>query len=427
MTDIPQFGFGPLHPSATTVRPASDADGFGRQTWFRDASAPDLNNGTTINAAFLNAVIANLVSLCKAGGVAFNNNQGVDTLLTQAVTGVLNATLNSRPASITSVAHNSTLLGAGTAQSPLKVAQGKIKVTTDGSISGDGTVDNPLSVAGLQGALQDAVDDINTQVATAGASATAAAAARDTVLSYVDGGVVKGNFAATQAPAKTDDTTQGYVQGSPWYDGTTGIMWRCVDPATGAARWAQSEAHPGLVSGRLYPIYDGVTGTTVALPAANTLYVVPFKVPALMPVSALRFRVVTGAAGSNIKAGLYANNYVAGSGFARPIGAPIAVCNTATPTATSNADVSCPVTTLMLTPDLIYWAAVKSDGTPTFHAMASTDLTIERLIGRASANGNTCLTGLSIASTFADDLPTLTGAESWTEALSGGLPVVRIA
>lgn len=234
------------------------------------------------------------------------------------------------------------------------------------------------------------------------------------------------NLAATRAPTGSDDATQNYTAGSQWYDASTGVMWTCLDVTTnGAAVWSASEFHPGVRAGALYPTFRGVHNTGTAYPGVSTIYAYPFRVAAKISVSSLVFRCVTGAASSNLKAAIYANNSVSGTGFAKPVGAPIAVCNTGQSSATSNSAVTCPVSTVVLWPGL-YWMASKSDGAASFVSISATDYAIEEMIGRAAANGNTSVTGVSTTDTYASNFPTLSGSETWSEVLSSGIPIARI-
>lgn len=234
------------------------------------------------------------------------------------------------------------------------------------------------------------------------------------------------NLAATRAPTGSDDATQNYTAGSQWYDASTGVMWTCLDVTTnGAAVWSASEFHPGVRAGALYPTFRGVHNTGTAYPGVSTIYAYPFRVAAKISVSSLVFRCVTGAASSNLKAAIYANNSVSGTGFAKPVGAPIAVCNTGQSSATSNSAVTCPVSTVVLWPGL-YWMASKSDGAASFVSISATDYAIEEMIGRAAANGNTSVTGVSTSDTYSSNFPTLSGSETWSEVLSSGIPIARI-
>lgn len=53
----------------------------------------------------------------------------------------------------------------------------------------------------------------------------------------------KNNFAASSAPAVTDDTDADYEVGSVWVDTTADVAYICVDSTSGAAVW--DELGPG--------------------------------------------------------------------------------------------------------------------------------------------------------------------------------------
>lgn len=45
------------------------------------------------------------------------------------------------------------------------------------------------------------------------------------------------NFQATVDPTTSNDSTQGYLEGSFWFNTTTKVMWTCVDSTSSAAVW----------------------------------------------------------------------------------------------------------------------------------------------------------------------------------------------
>lgn len=57
----------------------------------------------------------------------------------------------------------------------------------------------------------------------------------------------KHNFAATAAPAATDDRSSGYEEGSRWLDTYTGIEYVCTEARVGGAMW-QKNAYSGVAS-----------------------------------------------------------------------------------------------------------------------------------------------------------------------------------
>lgn len=58
------------------------------------------------------------------------------------------------------------------------------------------------------------------------------------------------NFAATTDPGVTNDNTQNYAIGSTWLNTSTGVQWRAVGVATGAAEWVP-QVGSGMLIGRL--------------------------------------------------------------------------------------------------------------------------------------------------------------------------------
>jgi hypothetical protein len=88
MTDL----LGPASASgAVTVRPSENRTFGADDTWFRDCSDPSLDDGTEFNAAWFNAVLANMRGIARAngqtaGGVdVLSQDNGSDVLLLSAI------------------------------------------------------------------------------------------------------------------------------------------------------------------------------------------------------------------------------------------------------------------------------------------------------------------------------------------------------
>lgn len=229
------------------------------------------------------------------------------------------------------------------------------------------------------------------------------------------------NDATTTDPLATDDASKGYSVNSTRYQTTTHVMWRCLDATANAAVWVPMAVDdvPGFIAGRFYATFYGVHATAVAVGAIDTLYAYPFRLAEAVVLTNLDIRVVTGGAGSSWKGAIYA------SAAGRPIGAPLAVNNTGAATATSNADAPLAMSAA-LQPGR-YWVAQKFTGTPpALKSISSTDYSIEALIGRTQMNGNTSVTGTSVASTYSANMPTFTGAESWTDQFGAGIGIVSL-
>jgi hypothetical protein len=191
--------------------------------------------------------------------------------------------------------------------------------------------------------------------------------------------------------------------------GNSGIDENSIVPAV----------HPGYLSNRLYPTHSGSLITTAAFPATGRIYTYPFVVHAPVEVSALHVWVVTGAAGSSLKAAIYRND------AGRPKGAPMTAANTGVASTANNSDANIAVSNVTLSPG-VYWAAWQaSGGLPECSALINSTCAIEEMLGRASMGG-LAATGVWIAQAFADPWPTLTGAESWADHTGEGIPMMRL-
>jgi len=117
------YGFGPLSTNATTTRPSVATDGFGQQTWFKDATAAGAKDGTIINASWLNHIVGNLRTLCVNSGITLSNSHGSDTYVWDAVQASINSKISL--ATISSLGELSDVTDAGsTGQVLTKQANG---------------------------------------------------------------------------------------------------------------------------------------------------------------------------------------------------------------------------------------------------------------------------------------------------------------
>lgn len=250
--------------------------------------------------------------------------------------------------------------------------------------------------------------------AAAAASATAAAASAALLATIPD------SYDGSRDPTTTDDTTQGTDVGSPWLNTTTQMLFECVDNTTNAARWIRiSRDGPKMLTSTYYPTFTGIHNTGTAVVAVDILYVYPFIVGQKITVTSLNSRCVTGGAGSETKMGVWADKN------GRPFGAPVVAGNTGAATTANNSTATCTATGVLYPGT--YWVGAKFTGTlPSMLSISSTDYSIENMVGRATINGNTALTALSIAATYASDLPTFDGTEVWTDHLTGGVPGIRV-
>jgi hypothetical protein len=182
--------------------------------------------------------------------------------------------------------------------------------------------------------------------------------------------------------------------------------------------------HPGIRSARYYPVYAGITVSNVALPAIDTLYCYPFELTREITVDKLSAWVVTGGAASALKAAIWVNS-PGDASEGLPIGAPVIVHNAGVGTVTSGVQALLSVTDTRLPPG-VYWMGVKGRGTaPTFRSISNASNQIDVLIGRAAA-GAGGLTALSLSDAYINNMPTLTGGESWTDYAGDGVPVMSL-
>lgn len=183
--------------------------------------------------------------------------------------------------------------------------------------------------------------------------------------------------------------------------------------------------HPGYLSGRFYPTWFDGAYTTASAFAGGTngpLTVYPFELPQPLTVVGLYVRVLTGAASSNVKLGIYAHDPVT----VRPAsGAPLAALNTSQATTTSTANAGTTLGASVALPAGVYWAAVICDNAsgPTCMGLSASTLRTSYLIGRSTLNSAPAA-GLTLSSAYSSGIPTLVGNEAWSDTTNAGCPVV---
>lgn len=166
--------------------------------------------------------------------------------------------------------------------------------------------------------------------------------------------------------------------------------------------------HPGYLTSRYYPTWEGAV-TNAAVAAADILLLYPFRVAHTVTVKTLFCRVITGGAGSAVKMGLWANSAVSN----RPLGAPLTADNTGQATTGSGTNPEADVADVTLTPGW-YWAGSKFTGTlPTMWACQGNNPFTMAVMGSANVSA-LIQTGLSIASPYGDDMPTLSEGASFS-------------
>lgn len=166
--------------------------------------------------------------------------------------------------------------------------------------------------------------------------------------------------------------------------------------------------HPGYLTGRYYPTWDGAVGSG-AVAAADLLYLYPFRVTHTVTVKTLVCRVITGGAGSSVKMGIWANSPTSN----RPVGAPLTGDNTGQSTSSSGTNPEANVADVTLAPGW-YWAGSKFTGSmPTMWVAQANNPRTMALMGSTSIAA-LIQTGLSVSSTYSSDLPTLAEGATFT-------------
>lgn len=168
--------------------------------------------------------------------------------------------------------------------------------------------------------------------------------------------------------------------------------------------------HPGYIAGRSYALFEGY-GVGLALAAVDMIYFFPFRIYRTLNFSGGNAYVVTGGAGSAIKAAIWANSPVSN----RPLGAPLYKDDTGIATTASSTAVALAFGAGALAPGY-YWAGVKGTGTlPVMVSTGSFTQISNYLAG--VAGGSPGHTMLRFADAYANAMPSF--AEGATFVLSG--------
>jgi hypothetical protein len=121
---------------------------------------------------------------------------------------------------------------------------GPIGDINEGQIGIEDTVD-PLSLHKMFG-YQDADGNVFRVVCQGEKAVVSSVSSSGDVIGQ---NIFKANFAATGDPTVSNDFTQGYVEGSVWFNNASGAYFVCVDSSGGAAQWDQLNLSGALVSG----------------------------------------------------------------------------------------------------------------------------------------------------------------------------------
>jgi hypothetical protein len=184
--------------------------------------------------------------------------------------------------------------------------------------------------------------------------------------------------------------------------------------------------HFGYRPGGYAVMADGIPLGSAVIPAANTLYLYPFRVYATITVTSLFQRVQTVGAGSSIKTAVWRNS------MSRPTGLPLFGQNAGFDTSSSNGIKSASIANYVL-PAGTYWGGTKGTGTlPAMTGLSATSYAPGALISAPSQNealGVTAgqLVGFSTPDDYANDIMAtdLTSA-TFTAVNTTGIPVLAL-
>lgn len=186
-------------------------------------------------------------------------------------------------------------------------------------------------------------------------------------------------------------------------------------------RAGRSLPAPGYRNAQIYPTWAGVIGTANAIPAVDTIYFYMFRLFAPCFITAFGLRVHTAGANSGVKAAIYADSPVSH----RPLGAPLLVENTGYDTTTTG-NKETDVTDTMFAAGY-YWGAAKAKATlpsPTSVGGALTECDFGCIAGSdISALVNQ---GISMADAYANSMPTIAEAQSFTSVVTAGIPILYL-
>lgn len=172
--------------------------------------------------------------------------------------------------------------------------------------------------------------------------------------------------------------------------------------------------HPGYVSGRWYRGLWNATANGVV--NADQLYAFPIVIPTAVTIQSLGIRCGTGAAGSNVKMGIYSNSNGAPGTLLHQL-------NSNPSTASSNTNATGGFASNPTLQPGIYWLACIFSGTPTIVCVGGTEPAMLWMMGvtdgSSLSTGNSGVTGTG--ATYAGGLPSSFGAATPT---TGSVPNV---
>jgi hypothetical protein len=225
---------------------------------------------------------------------------------------------------------------------------------------------------------------------------------------------VAGHFVVNTSQSVQRDGTLGWLRLTTGNGHTVGTDWKLIRP----------QVHPGYsTSSKIFSTTKHVA-VSGAIAAADTLYLYPFFVPSTFMFTGGRVRTITGGASSAVKTAIYATDTTSAAAGNKPAGAPLVVDNTGAATTANNTTV-----TLGLGGTIgpgFYWVGIKATGTlPTMYCVQNSEL--GWLMGLDATLDVLTAIGLSMASTYSNDMPTISSGQSFTAVTTATIPAVVLS
>lgn len=175
--------------------------------------------------------------------------------------------------------------------------------------------------------------------------------------------------------------------------------------------------HPGYITGNTYNMWVGAAASA-AVPAADTIYLFPFPIYAPVTITSIVQRVITGGAGSAVKAAIWGNSLVSN----KPLGAPIVADNTGVATTSSSSNATHDVIDTKFAPGW-YWFGSKFQATlPSMLAM-SANAGYSGFFFGGSSTSTLIICGFSYADAYSNNMPTLAEGATFTNVTVSGIPL----
>lgn len=183
----------------------------------------------------------------------------------------------------------------------------------------------------------------------------------------------------------------------------------------------------GYATGRFYALYTSTQATASAYAPTldTTISLVPFTIRKTVTLASLNLRVVTGAASSAAKMGVWASNATTGA----PTGTAItnAVSNTGQSTASNNTTPTI-AASAVLTPGRYWYGVAVTTAAPNFRSIITNNQAIDYEHGISALSNSNSVGGYTAPFTYSNNITTLDlTAATLTDVLGAtGIPIMWI-